>query len=237
MQQCCILVLHPARSDSQANLTCCGDNAQSGIPNFLAVALVLNDLGYKVRGEPFHNMFLPAGCGLFSSDLTLVLCCQPIGIRLDSGDLAYLSKEARRAFVEVCVNTLLFMNATVLAGNSLLSLPPSLCCFQASEEFGVDFKKLTIVASNDINEPVLHSLNAQGHEIDAFGIGTNLVCPGCSLAWWLGVTYIGLLLLMLLLLLALPVSTRSLARPSQRWAWCTSSWRRTRRRASSCHRK
>jgi nicotinate phosphoribosyltransferase len=34
---------------------------------------------------------------------------------------------------------------------------------------------LTIVASNDINEDILHSLNAQGHSIDAFGIGTHLV--------------------------------------------------------------
>jgi nicotinic acid phosphoribosyltransferase len=32
-----------------------------------------------------------------------------------------------------------------------------------------------VQASNDINEAVLVSLNDQGHEIDAFGIGTNLV--------------------------------------------------------------
>jgi len=31
------------------------------------------------------------------------------------------------------------------------------------------------VASNDINEPVLHKLRESGHEIDVFGIGTNLV--------------------------------------------------------------
>lgn len=44
----------------------------SGVKNFLLVALVLDDLGYK-----------------------------PIGIRLDSGDLAELSKESRKLFNEV----------------------------------------------------------------------------------------------------------------------------------------
>merc|ERR1719276_695839 len=37
------------------------------------------------------------------------------------------------------------------------------------------FSTLNIVASNDINEATLLSLNSQGHEIDTFGIGTNLV--------------------------------------------------------------
>jgi nicotinate phosphoribosyltransferase len=36
-------------------------------------------------------------------------------------------------------------------------------------------KKLLIVASNDINEDILHSLNSQGHSINTFGIGTHLV--------------------------------------------------------------
>jgi nicotinate phosphoribosyltransferase len=31
------------------------------------------------------------------------------------------------------------------------------------------------VASNDIHEDVLFSLNQQGHEIDTYGIGTNLI--------------------------------------------------------------
>jgi len=35
--------------------------------------------------------------------------------------------------------------------------------------------KIRIVASNDINEEVLHALAKQGHSIDAYGIGTNLV--------------------------------------------------------------
>ena len=92
------------------------DTLKSGIPNFLAVALALRRLGYR-----------------------------PVGIRLDSGDLAFLSKEARRLFRQV------------------------------SERFSVDFSGLKIVASNDLNEATLLALRQQGHEIDTFGIGTHLV--------------------------------------------------------------
>jgi len=70
---------------------------------------------------------------------------KPIGIRLDSGDLAYLSLQVREGFKKV------------------------------EAQCGHDFSKSLIVASNDINENVLHSLNHQGHEIDCFGIGTHLV--------------------------------------------------------------
>jgi nicotinate phosphoribosyltransferase len=69
-----------------------------------------------------------------------------VGIRLDSGDLAYLSKEARKLFKKIA-------EAEKLPG----------------------FANLTIFASNDIDESVLMSLNQQGHEVDAFGIGTHLV--------------------------------------------------------------
>eukprot|EP01083_Nonionella_stella_P099637 280142_1 len=93
------------------------DTLNSGIPNFIAVALALHDLGYKA-----------------------------VGVRLDSGDLAYLSTESRKYFTGI------------------------------AKEYSIDyFSKFVIVASNDINESVLHALNEQGHEIDAFGIGTHLV--------------------------------------------------------------
>eukprot|EP00283_Hemiselmis_rufescens_P007101 CAMPEP_0173429430 /NCGR_PEP_ID=MMETSP1357-20121228/8148_1 /TAXON_ID=77926 /ORGANISM="Hemiselmis rufescens, Strain PCC563" /LENGTH=550 /DNA_ID=CAMNT_0014393619 /DNA_START=32 /DNA_END=1684 /DNA_ORIENTATION=- len=94
------------------------DTLVSGIPNFIIVALAMYEIGY-----------------------------QPIGIRLDSGDLAYLSLEARRMFETV------------------------------EEQYKVEgmAKALKIVASNDIGEDTLHSLNQQGHSIDTFGIGTHLV--------------------------------------------------------------
>eukprot|EP01121_Diplochlamys_sp_Union-15-3_P009700 TRINITY_DN2650_c0_g1_i4.p1 TRINITY_DN2650_c0_g1~~TRINITY_DN2650_c0_g1_i4.p1 ORF type:complete len:541 (+),score=90.76 TRINITY_DN2650_c0_g1_i4:59-1681(+) len=94
---------------------------ESGVPNFLVVALALLDLGYK-----------------------------PIGIRLDSGDLAYLSKEARKMFRKV------------------------------AEQFNKpEIADLKIVASSDLSEEILYALDRQGHEIDVFGIGTSLVtCDG-----------------------------------------------------------
>lgn len=93
------------------------DTIHSGVPNYLAVAWALHECGYK-----------------------------SLGIRLDSGDLAYLSKKARG----------MFLDADKKAGESL---------------FGKD----SIVASNDLNEEVILSLNRQGHEINSFGVGTNLV--------------------------------------------------------------
>ncbi|TRY72247.1 hypothetical protein TCAL_17418 [Tigriopus californicus] len=92
------------------------DVSRSGLLNFASVALALNDLGYRA-----------------------------LGIRIDSGDLAYLSRVAREAFHKV------------------------------SKEFDVPwFASLTVVASNDINEDTILSLNEQGHSIDCFGIGTHL---------------------------------------------------------------
>ena len=93
------------------------DSMQSGLPNFICVALALIRIGYR-----------------------------PVGIRLDSGDLAYLSKEARRLFKEI------------------------------ERRFSIDwFGSTSILASNDIEEATLLSLRQEGHEIDVFGIGTHLV--------------------------------------------------------------
>ncbi len=61
------------------------------------------------------------------------------GIRLDSGDLAYLAKKTRR-----------------MLDNS-----------------GLEYVK--IVASNQLDEYVIKSLNEQNAPIDVFGVGTNLV--------------------------------------------------------------
>ena len=93
------------------------DTLRSGLRNFILVSLVLDDLGYV-----------------------------PTGVRLDSGDLAFLSMECERTFLDL------------------------------ADELDRDFlRDIDIVASNDINENVLHSLNKQGHRITVFGIGTNLV--------------------------------------------------------------
>ena len=93
------------------------DTLKSGVPNFLCVASALAEIGYR-----------------------------PLGIRLDSGDLAYLSKESRSMFAQV------------------------------GAKVGHDyFVEMMIAASNDINEVTLYSLAEQGHEINIFGIGTNQV--------------------------------------------------------------
>lgn len=93
------------------------ETISSGVPNFLVVGLSLLEIGYR-----------------------------PIGIRLDSGDLAYLSKESRKMFFKI----------DKIRGSN-------------------DFSPCTIIASNDLNEDVIVSLNSQGHEIDVFAVGTNLV--------------------------------------------------------------
>ncbi|KAH9402124.1 hypothetical protein TYRP_016698 [Tyrophagus putrescentiae] len=93
------------------------DLIKSGILNFCAVALALDKLGYRA-----------------------------VGIRIDSGDLAYQSIVAYNIFSRV------------------------------AKEFNLDwFSSLTIIVSNDINEETIISLNEQKHRINALGIGTHLV--------------------------------------------------------------
>jgi nicotinate phosphoribosyltransferase len=92
------------------------DTLKSGVPNFVCVALALLKIGYK-----------------------------PIGVRLDSGDLSYLSKGTRKVLNEIGART------------------------------DASLSKCIILASNEINRAVLTSLGQQGHEIDTFGIGTHLV--------------------------------------------------------------
>eukprot|EP01032_Pedospumella_encystans_P016577 gene16577-18907_t len=94
------------------------DILKSGIKNFIAVGVVLHELGYK-----------------------------PIGVRIDSGDLAYFSRQIRKEFR----------------------------LFDQEVMKDKVFSEANIVASNDINEKVLLALAVEGHEIDTFGIGTHLV--------------------------------------------------------------
>ncbi|KAH8855346.1 Nicotinate phosphoribosyltransferase [Schistosoma japonicum] len=93
------------------------DVLKSGLPNFCAVALALYEFGH-----------------------------QAIGIRVDSGDVAYLSLKIRNTFQLI---------------SSHYKLPW--------------FTQLQILVSNDLNEDTLHSFNQQDHSIDAFCVGTNLV--------------------------------------------------------------
>ena len=93
------------------------DVIRSGLVNFSIVAMALLEFGYK-----------------------------PIGVRIDSGDLAYLSRCSRNLFSRVEAR------------------------FNLSH-----FSRLEIVASNDINEATITSLSDQSHAITCLGIGTHLV--------------------------------------------------------------
>lgn len=93
------------------------DTITSGVANFLAVSYALTKAGYNGKG-----------------------------IRLDSGDLAELSKQARKMFKDFAAK---------------YNIPEA--------------EKYVITASNDINEKYLLELERVGHEIDVYGIGTHLV--------------------------------------------------------------
>ena len=87
------------------------DVIKSGVLNFCAVGLALVSYGY-----------------------------QPLGVRIDSGDLAYLSNKVQALLVRVAE----LYKVTI-------------------------FANLEIAVSNDINEETILSLNEQGHKITAFG--------------------------------------------------------------------
>lgn len=151
------------------------DTLQSGVPNYICVAAVLAEMGH-----------------------------QPRGIRLDSGDLAYLSKCSRAMINE------------------------------AAARLGIEaIAQSKIVASNDINEDVLHSLNKQGHEIDIFGVGTHLVTATICHPEYVVVLLLLFWSMMSQLIVRAPPS-RSPARSSRRWVACTSWWRFSGSLASSC---
>ncbi|MDM7917474.1 MAG: nicotinate phosphoribosyltransferase [Candidatus Eisenbacteria bacterium] len=86
------------------------DTLASGVPNAIRVGLEMRERGERL-----------------------------LGIRLDSGDLAYLSSEARR-----------MLDAAGLTDARIL-------------------------ASNEIDEWIVHDLRAQGAAIDSWGIGTSIV--------------------------------------------------------------
>ena len=86
------------------------DTLRSGVPNAIKVAREMEQTGHKLKG-----------------------------IRLDSGDLAYLSKKARKML----------------------------------DDAGLHY--VSIVASNQLDEHLIKSLNQQGAAIDSYGIGTRLV--------------------------------------------------------------
>ena len=131
----------------------------TGLRNFVTVALALavrsrREITPSNRHE--HPRDKPQGPKTHIKN-TQEAGFEAKGVRIDSGDLAYLSKEARSLFDRTADE---LDAGTYGAGRG--SLAESL-------------RKCYVVASNDINERVLLSLRDQGAKVDAYGIGTHLV--------------------------------------------------------------
>lgn len=114
----------------------------SGICNFFIVAAALQELGY-----------------------------QPLGIRVDSGDLSYLSNEVHRMFEEVAAPVDAYFAST--RGSSAGPADPSTS--RKRDPTAVSISKCSVVVSNDITEAILISLTREKSTIDAYGVGTQLV--------------------------------------------------------------
>lgn len=100
---------------------------QSGVPNFMCVALVLSELGYS-----------------------------PLGVRLDSGDLAQLSLKVHELFQS-------------------LAAKYAKECSPPSDHYLRMLRNVSIMASNDVTVELLQDIASRNHKISAFGIGTHLV--------------------------------------------------------------
>ncbi|PXF42840.1 Nicotinate phosphoribosyltransferase 1 [Gracilariopsis chorda] len=103
------------------------DTIESGVPNFMCVAFALFEMNH-----------------------------QPIGIRLDSGDLGCTSVKAHSAFHGIAE---MYVSRFKAPRDGVLNM----------------VSKLSIVASDEISVPKLLELRSMNHEITAFGIGTHLV--------------------------------------------------------------
>ena len=93
------------------------------------------------------------------------------GIRLDSGDLAYISKKARKMLDDAG-----FPDAVISASSDLYI---SKKARKMLDDAG--FPDAVISASNDLDEYLIDSLKIQGAAITSWGVGTNLItskdCP------------------------------------------------------------
>lgn len=144
------------------------DTLASGAPNFAIVAAALKRVyGYDA-----------------------------VGIRLDSGDLAYLSIASKELFRRVGDALVQWDNDEMRAQAPLLSRgvgkPAPGSAVERGEpvlvaEIAEMLRNCKVVASNDLDVAVIHSLNDQGHSVDIFGVGTNLVT--CASQPALGAVY------------------------------------------------